>query len=102
MSREDVSLPGQLMGFPCRKDIIERTEFKQAAERAGVGNLEVLYTAGANVIDMGCFEVGRLEAIQMMWRAFYPALQDPSLHERSAEVASRRATGQLQPMVYLD
>ena len=102
MSRKDISLPDQLVGFPCRKDIVEHPDFASAAEQAKVENLDVLYTAGENGVDVGGFAIGRLEAIQVIWRAFYPALTDASLHDRSVEVASRRGTGQLQPMVYQD
>ncbi len=59
MSRRDVSLPSTVNAFPCRRDFIEREDFKARAAGSYM-DLDVLYRSNEHLHDVG--------PTNLMWR----------------------------------
>jgi ABC-type glycerol-3-phosphate transport system substrate-binding protein len=60
--RKDVSVPRTPLGYPCRKDIVDRPEFKALAQNGPQG-LEVLFTTTEIAHDLGPFVLNRGQAL---------------------------------------
>ncbi|MBN1461104.1 MAG: extracellular solute-binding protein [Armatimonadetes bacterium] len=71
MSRRDISLPAAFAGFPCRKDLVDREDFKRLGER-GPRNLEAAVTASQYSVDVGEQIYHRYEGLS----ALYNPLED--------------------------
>lgn len=97
ISRKDVSMPAVLEGYPCRKDFVEREDFKALAV-TGAKNLETLYTATAWGVDYGEQVINRSAAMDHIGSALLPLVLGVSTPEILIPKAQAEANAMLQPI----
>lgn len=68
LSRKDVSLPRIPLGYPCRKDVVERYDFQRLAD-GGVAGLDILFTGPGRERDLGGFVLNRGRAFDRWGRS---------------------------------
>lgn len=79
--RKDVSMPRAPLGFPCRKDIVDRPEFKAWAQKGPEG-LSEIFTYTAQQHDLGPFVLNRGAAISEWGTQLRPLLTGNTDYDR--------------------
>jgi len=97
ISRRDVAMPVLLEGYPCRKDFVDRDDFKALAA-TGAKNLEVLYTSTAFGVDYGEQVINRLIALEHIGNTLLPLAMGVYTPETLLPKAQAEANALLQPI----